>query len=129
MHHAENYQHHNRLASVTQYRLLVNQGLLYVNVDLSGKQASVKAAVDSAAEHENDVHIAGYSDAILRFVAERGESNSQVCVCVCCVVCACVCVFICLRLCGGVKVCNETYAYSYVLLLATCHPHANAHPR
>ena len=49
---------------------MVNPNLLLVNVDLSGVRPDVRT-VD--ARHPADVAIAGYSDAILRFIADRGE--------------------------------------------------------
>ena len=75
------------------YRRLVNPNLLFVSVDLSGAQSGfviffVKLTFlaivdffvfrfDKTIEpgHDNDVYIAGYSDQILRFVAERGDSG------------------------------------------------------
>ncbi|XP_065832327.1 uncharacterized protein [Oscarella lobularis] len=47
----------------------VNSNLLFVNVDLSGTKCSIST---TSSRHENDVFIAGYSDQILRFIAERG---------------------------------------------------------
>lgn len=56
-----------------KYRRLVNPRLLFVNVDLSGKSAGF--ATSAQPEHENDIYLAGYSDQILRFIAERGDDG------------------------------------------------------
>ena len=55
---------------LTEYRRVVNPHMLFVNVDLSGAKPSVQT---NSTRHPSDVNIAGYSDAILRFVADRGE--------------------------------------------------------
>ncbi|XP_019622302.1 PREDICTED: telomerase protein component 1-like [Branchiostoma belcheri] len=52
-----------------KYRRYVNPNLLFVTVDLSGRACGI---VDQET-HPNDIHIAGYSDQILRFIAERGS--------------------------------------------------------
>ncbi|KAI8493689.1 Telomerase protein component 1 [Branchiostoma belcheri] len=52
-----------------KYRRYVNPNLLFVTVDLSGRSCGI---VDQDT-HPNDIHIAGYSDQILRFIAERGS--------------------------------------------------------
>ncbi|XP_066270990.1 telomerase protein component 1-like [Branchiostoma lanceolatum] len=52
-----------------KYRRYVNPNLLFVTVDLSGRSCGF---VDRET-HPNDIHIAGYSDQILRFIAERGS--------------------------------------------------------
>ncbi len=56
-----------------KYRHLVNSNLLFVSVDLSGKQSGVSSTIQP--QHENDIYLAGYSDQILRFIAERGDSG------------------------------------------------------
>ncbi|XP_013407026.1 telomerase protein component 1 isoform X1 [Lingula anatina] len=56
-----------------KYRRLVNPNMLFVNVDLGGKSSGFNKSVQP--EHDNDIFIAGYSDQILRFIAERGESG------------------------------------------------------
>lgn len=53
----------------------MNESLLFVNVDLSGVKPGVAAP---AHRHPSDVSIAGYSDAILRFIADRGEGVALV---------------------------------------------------
>jgi telomerase protein component 1 len=63
---------------LSKYRRLVNPDLLNVNVDLSGKRVGVSAAAAATETHPNDVYIAGYSDQLLRFVAERGDGGGQV---------------------------------------------------
>lgn len=62
-----------RLANLlTKYRQEVNPDLLFVSVDLSG---SGKAAIGQDEKHANDIQITGFSDQILRFIAERGDTN------------------------------------------------------
>ena len=56
-----------------KYRHLVNPDLLFVSVDLSGCSSGVSDTIQP--EHRNDVYLAGYSDQILRFIAERGDSG------------------------------------------------------
>lgn len=62
-----------RLANLlNKYRQEVNPDLLFVSVDLSG---SGKAAIGQDEKHSNDIQITGFSDQILRFIAERGDTN------------------------------------------------------
>ena len=56
-----------------KYRHLVNPDLLFVSVDLSGCSSGISGTIKP--EHENDIYLAGYSDQILRFIAERGDSG------------------------------------------------------
>lgn len=56
-----------------KYRHLVNPNLLFVSVDLSGRSSGVSSTIRP--EHENDIFLSGYSDQILRFIAERGDSG------------------------------------------------------
>lgn len=56
-----------------KYRHLVNPNLLFVSVDLSGSKSGVSSTIQ--AQHPNDIYLAGYSDQILRFIAERGDSG------------------------------------------------------
>ena len=56
-----------------KYRHLVNPNLLFVSVDLSGTSSGINSTIKP--EHENDIYLAGYSDQILRFIAERGDSG------------------------------------------------------
>ena len=56
-----------------KYRHLVNPNLLFVSIDLSGRSSGVSSTIKP--EHENDIFLAGYSDQILRFIAERGDSG------------------------------------------------------
>jgi telomerase protein component 1 len=42
------------------------------SVDLSGRGVSV---MSEANKHPNDILITGFSDSILRFIAERGDNN------------------------------------------------------
>ena len=56
-----------------KYRHLVNPDLLFVSVDLSGRSSGISSTI--LPEHPNDIYLAGYSDQILRFIAERGDSG------------------------------------------------------
>ena len=56
-----------------KYRHLVNPNLLFVSVDLSGKSSGVNSTIKP--EHKNDIYLAGYSEQILQFIAERGDSG------------------------------------------------------
>ena len=56
-----------------KYRHVVNPNLLFVSIDLSGRNVGVSSTITP--RHENDIHLAGYSDQILRFIAERGDSG------------------------------------------------------
>lgn len=59
-----------------KYRTLVNDRLLFVNVNLTVDSCSLTQNVDF--DHQNDVCISGFSDSILRFVAERGNQGQLV---------------------------------------------------
>ena len=75
---------------LVKYRRLVNPNLLFVKVDLSGastkmKLGSSESPLDSnygdgnedvLFEHPNDICIAGFSEQLLQFIAERGN-NAQ----------------------------------------------------
>ena len=56
-----------------KYRQDVNSDLLYVSVNLSGR-GGIQMRDESIA-NPNDICIAGFSDAILRYIAERGDGN------------------------------------------------------
>lgn len=56
-----------------KYRHFVNPELLFVSVDLSGATSGVSSTITPG--HPNDIYLAGYSDQILRFIAERGDSG------------------------------------------------------
>lgn len=58
-----------------KYRQEINPDLLYVSVNLAGRKSIVTDTIDESKKHPNDVLISGFSDAILRFVAERGDGN------------------------------------------------------
>lgn len=63
----------SKLANLlTKYRSEVNPDLLYVSVDLSG---SGKNTISNDEKNPNDIMIAGFSDQILRFIAERGDTT------------------------------------------------------
>ena len=53
-----------------KYREEVHSDLLFVSVDLSGSRVSI-----SESAHPNDVYVAGFSGAILSFIAQRGDAN------------------------------------------------------
>eukprot|EP01119_Soliformovum_irregulare_P015829 TRINITY_DN4519_c0_g1_i1.p1 TRINITY_DN4519_c0_g1~~TRINITY_DN4519_c0_g1_i1.p1 ORF type:complete len:1529 (-),score=494.33 TRINITY_DN4519_c0_g1_i1:1256-5488(-) len=66
---SENAQMFNVLQ---KYREEVNPNMLFVSVNLSGKGVSILPTNEA---HPNDIMINGFSDSILRFVAERGDVN------------------------------------------------------
>ncbi|XP_065187507.1 telomerase protein component 1-like [Sycon ciliatum] len=55
---------------LARYRQVVNPNLLYVNVDLSGSKPDFSSNMSS---HPNDIFISGFSDQVLRFIADRGS--------------------------------------------------------
>eukprot|EP01129_Flabellula_baltica_P005804 TRINITY_DN2127_c0_g1_i1.p1 TRINITY_DN2127_c0_g1~~TRINITY_DN2127_c0_g1_i1.p1 ORF type:complete len:2266 (+),score=515.97 TRINITY_DN2127_c0_g1_i1:47-6844(+) len=66
-------QAESRLSNLLRkYRQEVNPDLLFVSVDLSG---SGRATLGSDEAHPNDIMITGFSDQILRFIAERGDET------------------------------------------------------
>ncbi|XP_077865627.1 telomerase protein component 1-like, partial [Saccoglossus kowalevskii] len=58
---------------LNKYRHLVNPNLLFVNVDLSGRKAGF--CEESWTSNTNDVYITGYSDQILSYIAQRGDTG------------------------------------------------------
>lgn len=58
---------------LNKYRILVNRNLLYVEVDLTGNQNSFNE--NKQFEHPNNVFLHGFSDQLLRFIAERGNGG------------------------------------------------------
>ncbi len=58
---------------LNKYRNTVNPNLMFVSIDLSARNAGVSSTITP--QHENDIHLAGYSDQMLRFIAERGDSG------------------------------------------------------
>lgn len=58
---------------LNKYRNVVNPNLLFVSIDLSSRNVGVSDTITP--KHENDIHLAGYSDQMLRFIAERGDSG------------------------------------------------------
>eukprot|EP00727_Mastigamoeba_balamuthi_P007200 m51a1_g310 hypothetical protein (2394) ;mRNA; f:402502-410085 len=58
--------------ALAKYRQEVNARALFVSVDLSGRGCAITQG--DAGEHPHDVLVSGFSDAILRFVAERGDA-------------------------------------------------------
>lgn len=69
----EDPQGRDMLNFLSKYRQLVNPDLLFVSVDLSSRSTGVASTIKPP--HENDIFLAGYSDQILRFIAERGDSG------------------------------------------------------
>eukprot|EP01124_Arcella_intermedia_P006950 TRINITY_DN1421_c0_g1_i1.p1 TRINITY_DN1421_c0_g1~~TRINITY_DN1421_c0_g1_i1.p1 ORF type:complete len:2329 (+),score=518.76 TRINITY_DN1421_c0_g1_i1:65-7051(+) len=66
-------QGQNQLANLlNKYRSEVNPDMLFVSVDLSG---SGRSTIGSDDKHPLDIMITGFSDQILRFIAERGDQN------------------------------------------------------
>eukprot|EP01089_Gocevia_fonbrunei_P021021 TRINITY_DN7989_c0_g1_i1.p1 TRINITY_DN7989_c0_g1~~TRINITY_DN7989_c0_g1_i1.p1 ORF type:complete len:1161 (+),score=299.65 TRINITY_DN7989_c0_g1_i1:106-3588(+) len=57
-----------------KYRQDVNPDLLFVNVNLAAP-TSIQKGGDEGLQTENDVSISGFSDAILKYIAERGDNN------------------------------------------------------
>ena len=55
-----------------KYREFVNPNLLFVSVDLSSPSAKMDESLTP--EHENDIYLSGYSDQILSFINQRGDS-------------------------------------------------------
>lgn len=58
-----------------KYRQELNPDLLYVNVNLKGAKKIVDDSQSSVKQHPNDILVSGFSDAILKYVAERGDGN------------------------------------------------------
>ena len=56
-----------------KYREFVNPNLLFVSVDLSSPRATLDDSMTP--EHENDIYLSGYSDQILSFITQRGDSS------------------------------------------------------
>ncbi|KAJ8317249.1 hypothetical protein KUTeg_005153 [Tegillarca granosa] len=56
-----------------KYRLIVNPNLLYINISFAGKSCGFADNIQP--EHDNDIYISGFSDQILRFIAERGDGG------------------------------------------------------
>jgi telomerase protein component 1 len=59
---------------LAKYRREVNPSMLFVSVDLSGRGCSIAQGCEEA-NNPNDILVSGFSDAILRFIAERGDTN------------------------------------------------------
>lgn len=69
------------LAFADLYRWQTNPDLLLVHVDLSGAKAGVQPTpigADTGKASDLNVQIAGFSDAILRYIADRGDGADQV---------------------------------------------------
>ncbi|XP_022100533.1 telomerase protein component 1-like [Acanthaster planci] len=58
---------------VAKYRQVVNPNLLFVQIDLDFSYRADDQ--DKKPSHPNDIRVTGYSDNILRFIAERGDSG------------------------------------------------------
>ena len=59
-----------------KYRHLVNPNLLFVSINLSGRSVGVASTVTPT--HPNNIHLSGYSDKLLQFIAERSDSGQLV---------------------------------------------------
>ncbi|ELR16276.1 TROVE domain containing protein [Acanthamoeba castellanii str. Neff] len=62
-------------AVLDKYRREVNPDLLFVSVDLCGSGSALVEV--SEGKHPNDMLISGFSDGILKFIAQRGATNKQ----------------------------------------------------
>lgn len=60
--------------NIAKYRREINPHMLFVSVDLSGNGCQIAQGTDEAS-NPNDVIVSGFSDSILRFIAERGDTN------------------------------------------------------
>jgi len=60
-----------------KYRKQVNPNLLFICVDLNGSGKSL-VNLDEGEKHPNDILITGWSDQILRYIAERGTSQLDI---------------------------------------------------
>lgn len=60
-----------------KYRVCVNESLLFVLVNLGANEVGLEQT-NQTFTHDNDVSISGYSDSILRFVAEKGNQGQLV---------------------------------------------------
>jgi telomerase protein component 1 len=60
-----------------KYRTMINKDLLFVNVDLANS-SQCSLVNNLSFNHYNDICIAGYSDSILRFIAERGNQGQLI---------------------------------------------------
>jgi len=58
---------------LTLYRYLVNPELMFVSIDLSIAQCSLTKS--DRFNNRNDIFLSGFSDAILQFIAERGNDG------------------------------------------------------
>ncbi len=69
--HSEMESNGNTITKIlAKYRQEVNPDLLFVSIDLSGKGVTI---LDGSESHPNNILITGFSDSILRFIAERGN--------------------------------------------------------
>eukprot|EP00041_Stephanoeca_diplocostata_P033397 m.1103009 g.1103009 ORF g.1103009 m.1103009 type:complete len:2589 (+) comp24329_c0_seq1:101-7867(+) len=65
-------------AFVARYRRMVNPKLLFVCVDLSSRTSGVQQSSEKQSTNDNDVFVSGFSDAILRYISDRGDGPGQV---------------------------------------------------
>jgi len=56
-----------------KYRQEINSDMLFISVNLGGGMGLNNDKSDD--RHQNDILISGFSDAILRYIAERGDGN------------------------------------------------------
>eukprot|EP00761_Pharyngomonas_kirbyi_P012464 gb/GECH01012491.1/.p1 GENE.gb/GECH01012491.1/~~gb/GECH01012491.1/.p1 ORF type:complete len:786 (+),score=240.94 gb/GECH01012491.1/:1-2358(+) len=62
---------------VEEYRNKVNPDMKFVCIDLFGSGVNKPFAQDPEAENSKDILVTGYSDQILRYIANRQDGNSQ----------------------------------------------------
>jgi len=67
-----NYRNHTVTGILNKYREKVNPEMLFVAIDLFGNGKSI---VDINTDHPKNVLITGFSDNILKFIAERGTQK------------------------------------------------------
>lgn len=60
---------------LVKYRTFVNPNMMFYSIDLASKGLGVKAETEAANPNPKNVFISGFSDAILRFIAEKGNDN------------------------------------------------------
>eukprot|EP00039_Didymoeca_costata_P011565 m.163197 g.163197 ORF g.163197 m.163197 type:complete len:2596 (-) comp15214_c0_seq1:1529-9316(-) len=60
--------------TVRKYRELTDSKLLYVSINLSANVSSIE---DTVGDDPRTIRISGYSDAVLRYIADQGEGAAQ----------------------------------------------------
>jgi hypothetical protein len=70
--HMDNDESYDLKCALKEYRRHVNPNVLFVSVDLFGTGTSV-VSTNEGESHPNDVLVTGFSDSILKFIAERSN--------------------------------------------------------